>query len=228
MYLCSGLHGQAHVRLARLERRADRVQAGHEVAVRPARRAPRWPMRVMIRMLTTTYGESDSSTPMCAIGEPSGPMLNGTTYIVRPRMQPSNSAVERGLHLVGVHPVVGRAGVVLLRLQMKVRSSTRATSPGSDARQEAVGPLGRVEPDERAAGDHLRAQPVVLLLASRRTSGPAPACTARPSRPPSAPALCSERMRVRRSVKECLRGSRVANSWYAPLLATTCPPCGVT
>jgi hypothetical protein len=28
---------------------------------------------------------------MCAIGEPSGPMLNGMTYRVRPRMVPSKS-----------------------------------------------------------------------------------------------------------------------------------------
>ena len=41
-------------------------------------------MRVMIRMLTTTYGESLSCTPMWAIGEPTGPMLKGITYIVRP------------------------------------------------------------------------------------------------------------------------------------------------
>ncbi|MCY1345617.1 hypothetical protein D9M71_789450 [compost metagenome] len=37
------------------------------------------PMRVMMRMLTATYGESDSCTPICAIGEPSGPIENGTT-----------------------------------------------------------------------------------------------------------------------------------------------------
>ncbi len=36
-------------------------------------------MRVMIRMLTTTYGLSVSSTPMWAIGLPSGPIENGTT-----------------------------------------------------------------------------------------------------------------------------------------------------
>ena len=30
------------------------------------------------------------STPSALIFEPSGPMQNGTTYIVRPRMQPSN------------------------------------------------------------------------------------------------------------------------------------------
>ena len=48
-------------------------------------------MRVMVRMLTTTYGLSLISTPIWAIGEPIGPMENGITYIVRPRMQPSNS-----------------------------------------------------------------------------------------------------------------------------------------
>ena len=48
-------------------------------------------MRVMIRMLTTTYGESVSCTPMWAMGEPSGPMLKGITYIVRPLMQPAKS-----------------------------------------------------------------------------------------------------------------------------------------
>ena len=47
-------------------------------------------MRVMIRIETATYGESVSWTPISAIGEPSGPMLNGTTYIVWPRMLPLN------------------------------------------------------------------------------------------------------------------------------------------
>ena len=45
-------------------------------------------MRVMIRIDTATYGESVSCTPMWAMGEPSGPIENGTTYIVRPRIEP--------------------------------------------------------------------------------------------------------------------------------------------
>ena len=45
-------------------------------------------MRVMMRMLVATYALSVSCTPMCAIGEPSGPMLKGTTYIVRPFIAP--------------------------------------------------------------------------------------------------------------------------------------------
>ncbi len=37
------------------------------------------PTRVMMCMLATTYGESVSSTPILAIGEPTGPMLYGMT-----------------------------------------------------------------------------------------------------------------------------------------------------
>ena len=50
---------------------------------------------------------------MCAIGEPSGPIENGTTYIVRPRIAAVEQAGERLAHLGRVAPVVGRAGVVL-------------------------------------------------------------------------------------------------------------------
>ena len=46
----------------------------------------------MMRMFTTTYGESVSCTPMRDMGEPTGPMLKASTYIVRPRMQPLNSS----------------------------------------------------------------------------------------------------------------------------------------
>ena len=35
-----------------------------------------------------------SWTPICDIGEPIGPMENGSTYIVRPRMQPLKSALS--------------------------------------------------------------------------------------------------------------------------------------
>ena len=84
-------------------------------------------------MLTATYGESVISTPMYDSGEPSGPMLNGTTYMVRPRMRAAEQLVELAPHLRRVLPVVGGAGVDLARSeQMKVRSSTRATSLGSE------------------------------------------------------------------------------------------------
>ncbi len=43
----------------------------------------------MIRMLATTYGLSVISTPSWAMWEPSGPIEKGTTYMVRPRIEPS-------------------------------------------------------------------------------------------------------------------------------------------
>ena len=90
------------------------------------------PMRAMMRMLTTTYGESVSCTPICDIGEPTGPMLNGSTYIVRPRMQPLKSSfslrrISNGLTQLLVGPASSFDSE-----QMKVRSSTRATSLASE------------------------------------------------------------------------------------------------
>ena len=49
------------------------------------------------------------------MGEPSGPMLKGTTYIVRPRMEPSKRPSSVSRISLGSHPVVGGAGVVLRR-----------------------------------------------------------------------------------------------------------------
>src|SRR6476659_167337 len=99
------------------------------------------PMRVVIFIEITTYGESGLSTPRAEIGEPSGPMQKGTTYIVRPRMQPSNSgrSVAR-ISSGAIQLLVGPASS-LLREQMKVRSSTRATSVGSDQARYELGRL---------------------------------------------------------------------------------------
>ena len=90
------------------------------------------PMRAMMRMLTTTYGESVSCTPICDMGESIGPMLKGSTYMVRPRMQPSKRPfslrrISNGLTQLLVGPAAS-----LESEQMKVRSSTRATSPASE------------------------------------------------------------------------------------------------
>ncbi len=89
-------------------------------------------MRVMMRMLTATYAESEISTPMCAMCEPMGPIENGITYIGRPRMQPSNrrssvARISRGSIQLFVGPAASFDW-----LQMKVRSSMRATSLGCE------------------------------------------------------------------------------------------------
>src|ERR1700722_18242611 len=93
------------------------------------------PMRVMIRMLTTTYGESVSCTPMRAMGDPSGPMENGTTYMVRPDMLPRNRSVIMAFMSAGSRQLLVDPASASLAEQMNVRSSTRATSPGSDLAQ---------------------------------------------------------------------------------------------
>ena len=69
---------------------------------------------------------------MWAIGEPSGPIEKGTTYIVRPTMQPwkrplSVSRISAGSRQLLVGPASDSRSE-----QMKVRSSTRATSAGSE------------------------------------------------------------------------------------------------
>ena len=101
------------------------------------RSAPRlsstvWPIRVMKRMLTTTYGESVISMPIWQTGESSGPMAKGITYIVRPFMLPLKrpkriSFISAGSAQLLVGPASFRDFA-----QMNVRSSTRATSLGCE------------------------------------------------------------------------------------------------
>ena len=105
-----------------------------------ASRAP-WPIRVMIRIETTTYGESVSCTPMWDLSEPSGPIENGTTYIVRPFIAPLKSwFISSRISSGGRQLLLGPASSSV-SAQMKVRSSTRATSDGSDQARYEFGRL---------------------------------------------------------------------------------------
>src|ERR1035437_4027353 len=93
----------------------------------------------MIFMLTATEGESESCTPNCDIGDPIGPIQKGTTYIVRPRIAPSNFLARRSFISDGsIQLLVGPASP-FLREQMYVRSSTRATSDGCDRARNEFG-----------------------------------------------------------------------------------------
>ena len=66
-------------------------------------------------------------------------MLNGMTYIVRPRMQPSASPVRMAFISRGsIQLFVGPASS-FFRDAMNVRSSTRATSRGSDRHRKLFG-----------------------------------------------------------------------------------------
>jgi len=84
----------------------------------------------MTRIDTTTYSESVISTPNMGFGELRCPMTKGMTYMVRPRMQPAYrprmvSFISSG----SIQLLVGPASFSSCE-QMKVRSSTRATSLG--------------------------------------------------------------------------------------------------
>src|SRR5689334_25409815 len=97
---------------------------------------------------------------MCAMGETSGHMLKGTTYIVRPRIEPLNkpSSVER-ISFGSTQLLVGPASSFDDE-QMKVRSSTRATSDGSDQARYELG---------RSFSFSLRKVPAATSSAHRRS-----------------------------------------------------------
>ena len=74
-------------------------------------------------------------------GDPSGPMLKGTTYIVRPRIEPTNSCRRRARICDGSSQLLVGPASASRSEHTNVRSSTRATSPGSDAAQYEPGRL---------------------------------------------------------------------------------------
>ncbi len=96
----------------------------------PSTSSAPWPIRVITRMLTMTYGESVTSTPTWHMSEPSGPIENGTTHIARPRIEPRNSAMRVVRISAGSHQLFVAPASRSRSQQMNVRSSTRATSLG--------------------------------------------------------------------------------------------------
>ena len=111
------------------------MDAGHELAVVVEDLESPRPMRVMIRMFTTTYAESVSSTPRRAAGEPTGPMQNGMTYIVRPSIDPRNRSNSLALISPGSRQLLVGPASASCSEQTNVHSSLRDVSEGSDAAQ---------------------------------------------------------------------------------------------
>jgi hypothetical protein len=131
MYLVS-LHGQATSGSPAASGLPTECTAGTKKPSSPMASRAAFPIRVMIFIEMTTYGESVISTPSAEMFDPSGPMQNGTTYIVRPAMLPSNNPLRVPRISAGaVQLLVGPASSSCSE-QMKVRLSTRATSDGSD------------------------------------------------------------------------------------------------
>src|SRR3954447_20662746 len=97
------------------------------------------PIRAITRIETVTYAESVSSTPNIGFSASRWPITNGMTYIVRPFMQPAYSPRMISFIWSGsIQLFVGPASFSSTE-QMKVRSSTRATSDGSGARWNELG-----------------------------------------------------------------------------------------
>ena len=90
-------------------------------------------------MFTATYAESVISTPIWAIGEPRGPMLNGTTYIVRPFIEPANRWCRVAFISAGSAQLLVGPASCAVALQINVLSSTRATSLGSERARKLFG-----------------------------------------------------------------------------------------
>ena len=177
------------------------------------------PMRVMMRMLTATYGLSESSTPICAIGLPIGPIENGTTYIVRPRMQPSNRPFERArASRAGATPVVRRAGVVLA-LAADERAVLDARDVGRiRAREVAARALRRIERDEacppRPSRAHRRSYSAVAAVAPDDALGLGEARRSRgPSRGAAGVARTPGRPRMRRAWQAIRFDSSLTGQW---------------
>ena len=100
---------------------------------------------------------------MWAIGEPSGPIENGTTYIVRPRIEPRKRSVSVSRISSGSRQLlVGPASASLLRADEGAVLDARHVARVG-AGQVGVRPLGLVELLEGAGVDELPAEAVVLL-----------------------------------------------------------------
>src|SRR5262245_24710446 len=113
--------------------------AGTKSAPSPIASRTAVPIRVMIRIEATTYGLSVISTPNIGFSAVSGPMQNGMTYIVRPRMLPRYSSVMVAFISAGATQLLVGPASASSTEQMNVRSSTRATSVGSVRAQNEFG-----------------------------------------------------------------------------------------
>ena len=144
---------------------------------------------------------------MWAMGEPSGPIENGTTYIVRPRMAPGEQRGQLGLHLGRGPPVVGGAGVDLALGADEGAVLDPGDVAGVGQGEEAVRPALRRRGARRCRRRPAAASAGPTPRRSRRTTRPASGWRTPPSGRPSpssfwllvvAAMVLRQRCRVRR------------------------------
>ena len=97
------------------------------------------PIRVMIRMSQRHRAESEIWTPILQMGESSGPMAKGMTYIVRPCIHPLKIAVSFCLISMGsAQLLVGPASsLVLEQIKCDLRRGRRRSD--ANARENEPG-----------------------------------------------------------------------------------------
>ncbi len=156
--------GPLHVGLARLQRRTDRVQAGHERPIRAddvidglahAGHGAHIDHHIGgVGDLDADVRDGRAERPHAERDDIHGPATHGAL----------EQAGERFLHLGRRFPVVGRAGV-LLPVGADVGAVLDAGNVGGiGAGEVGIWALGRIELDEGAGLDHLCAKAVVLVL----------------------------------------------------------------
>mmetsp|Transcript_43756 Transcript_43756/g.107426 ORF Transcript_43756/g.107426 Transcript_43756/m.107426 type:complete len:218 (+) Transcript_43756:1357-2010(+) len=129
MYLFSGLHGHGLSSTPCASGAPSECMHGTNWPSPPRLASAASPMRVMTRIDATTYGESVTCTPIAECSLPSGPIENGTTYMVRPFMASVNSDVIFSAMSSGSAQLLSGPASIFDDEQMNVCSSTRATSP---------------------------------------------------------------------------------------------------
>ena len=102
--------------------------------------------------------------PILQIGESSGPMANGITYIVRPFMQPLNTLAHRLFHRDRIGPIIRRPGFVLVRGANKSAVLHARDIARMRAREKRIGPQFFVQLDESAALDHRVAERLIFRI----------------------------------------------------------------
>ena len=170
MYLLSALHGQATSASPGFERRADGVDARHERPVAQhveggLAHAGHDPHR---HRDVRRVGELARRCRQ--IGEPSGPIEKGTTYIVRPFMQPAN----RPLSLVRISAgsaqlFVGPASALVFGADEGAVFDAGDVA-GVGEGEVAVRPLGVGQLGERAGVRPVPGRGVRIPRPSRRTT----------------------------------------------------------
>src|SRR5712692_7098395 len=124
---------------------------------------------------------SVSSIPIFELGELSGPITYGTTYIVRPRITPSKSLPSLAYASSGAIQLFVGPAATLVREQMNVRCRAGGTPhirpradecevfhprdvAGIGSVEITAGQLLLIQPEENSSRDSLLGEPAPLLL----------------------------------------------------------------